>query len=156
MVVERFPNVSTIDLALVLDTVDTVLNQVSVVIRSMALFSILTGLIVLVGAVVSSRYQRTRESVLLRTLGASRDQITKILAVEYFSLGLLAAMTGLTLSIASSWALAFFVFETEFVVELVPLLVALVVVVGLTLLIGIINSRGMCDRSPLEVLRAEG
>jgi putative ABC transport system permease protein len=52
--------------------------------------------------------------------------------------------------------LAFFVFETEFVVELVPLLVALVVVVGLTLLIGIINSRGMCDRSPLEVLRAEG
>ena len=156
MVVERFPNVSTIDLALVLDTVDTVLSQVSVVIRSMALFSILTGLIVLVGAVVSSRYQRTRESVLLRTLGASRDQITKILAVEYFSLGLLAALTGLTLSIASSWALAFFVFETEFVVELVPLLVALVVVVGLTLLIGIINSRGMCDRSPLEVLRAEG
>ena len=156
MVVERFPNVSTIDLALVLDTVETVLNQVSVVIRSMALFSILTGLIVLVGAVVSSRYQRTRESVLLRTLGASRDQITKILAVEYFSLGLLAALTGLTLSIASSWALAFFVFETEFVVEMVPLLVALVVVVGLTLLIGIINSRGMCDRSPLEVLRAEG
>jgi putative ABC transport system permease protein len=156
MVVERFPNVSTIDLALVLDTVETVLSQVSVVIRSMALFSILTGLIVLVGAVVSSRYQRTRESVLLRTLGASRNQITKILAVEYFSLGLLAALTGLTLSIASSWALAFFVFETEFVVEILPLLVALVVVVGLTLLIGIINSRGMCDRSPLEVLRAEG
>ena len=155
-VVQRFPNVSTIDLALVLDTIDTVLGQVAFVIRSMALFSILTGLIVLVGAVVSSRYQRTRESVLLRTLGASRNQITKILAIEYLFLGIFAALTGVTLAIASSWALAFFVFDTEFVVEMVPLLVTVLVVVGMTLLIGIINSRGLSDRPPLEVLRVEG
>jgi putative ABC transport system permease protein len=122
----------------------------------MALFSILTGLIVLVGAVVSSRYQRTRESVLLRTLGASRNQITKILAIEYLFLGIFAALTGVTLAIASSWALAFFVFDTPFVVTVGPLLATLAFVVGLTLLIGIINSRGLSDRSPLEVLRVEG
>jgi putative ABC transport system permease protein len=52
--------------------------------------------------------------------------------------------------------LAFFVFKTEFVVSVGPLLVILGVVVGLTLLVGIINSRGLSDRSPLEVLRAEG
>ena len=155
-IAERFANVSTIDLALVLDTIDTVLGQVAFVIRSMALFSIITGLIVLVGAVVSSRYQRTRESVLLRTLGASRNQITKILAIEYLFLGIFAALTGITLAIASSWALAFFVFDTPFVVTVGPLLVTLAVVVGLTLLIGIINSRGLSNRSPLEVLRVEG
>ena len=155
-VLQRFPNVSTIDLALVLDTLDTVLGQVASVIRTMALFSILTGIIVLVGAVVSSRYQRTRESVLLRTLGASRKQITKILAIEYFFLGIFAALTGVTLAVASSWALAFFVFKTDFVVTIGPLLVILGIVVGLTLLVGIINSRGLSDRSPLEVLRAEG
>ena len=155
-VLQRFPNVSTIDLALVLDTLDTVLGQVAFVIRSMALFSILTGIIVLVGAVVSSRYQRTRESVLLRTLGASRNQITKILAIEYFFLGIFAAVTGVALAVASSWALAFFVFQADFVVTVGPLLLILVVVVGLTLLVGIINSRGLSDRSPLEVLRAEG
>ena len=155
-IAQRFGNVSTIDLALVLDTIDTVLGQVAFVIRSMALFSILTGLIVLVGAVVSSRYQRTRESVLLRTLGASRNQITKILAIEYLFLGIFAALTGLILAIVSSWALAFFVFDTAFVVTVGPLLMTLVVVVGLTLVIGIINSRGLSDRSPLEVLRVEG
>ncbi len=108
------------------------------------------------GAIVSSRYQRTRESVLLRTLGASRNQITKILAIEYLFLGMFSALTGVTLAIASSWALAFFVFDTPVVVEMGPLLVILLVVVGLTLLIGIINSRGLSDRPPLEVLRAEG
>ena len=71
-------------------------------------------------------------------------------------LGIFAALTGVTLAVASSWALAFFVFKTEFVVAVGPLLVILGVVVGLTLLVGIINSRGLSDRSPLEVLRAEG
>ncbi|MFQ5929117.1 MAG: ABC transporter permease [Acidobacteriota bacterium] len=155
-VIKRFPNVSTIDLAMILETVDTVLSKVAFVIRFMALFSVITGLIVLAGALVSSRYQRARESVLLRTLGASRDQITKIMAIEYLFLGVFAALTGLILAIASSWALAYFIFETEFVLHAVPLLVALVVVVGLTLLVGMLNSRGLCDHPPLEALRAEG
>ncbi|MCH6570397.1 MAG: hypothetical protein IH794_09825, partial [Acidobacteria bacterium] len=80
----------------------------------------------------------------------------KILAIEYVFLGIFAAVTGVALAVASSWALAFFVFKADFVVTVGPLLVILGVVVGLTLLVGIINSRGLSDRSPLEVLRAEG
>ena len=117
-VVQLFPNVSTIDMALVLETVDAVLDNVTFVIRTMALFSIITGLVVLVGAVISSRYQRIRESVLLRTLGASRLQIRKIMAIEYLFLGFFAAVTGLVLAIVSSWALSYFFFETEFVMEI--------------------------------------
>ena len=154
-VVRRFPNVSTVDLALVLETVDMVLDKVSFVIRFMALFSIITGMVVLIGAVVASRYQRARESVLLRTLGASRAQIRKIMLVEYLFLGTFAALTGLMLAIASSWALATFLFEAPFVVEALPLLAALFTVVGLTLLVGMLNSRGLCDLPPLEILRGE-
>ena len=119
-VVQRFPNVSTIDMALVLETVDAVLDNVTFVIRTMALFSVITGLVVLVGAVISSRYQRLRESVLLRTLGASRSQIRKIMAIEYLFLGVFAALTGLILALVSSWALSYFLFETEFVMEIQP------------------------------------
>ncbi|MBI3682543.1 MAG: ABC transporter permease, partial [Acidobacteria bacterium] len=78
-VVQQFPNVSAIDLTSVLHTLDTILSRISFALRFMALFSIVAGLLVLANAVATSRYQRMQESVLLRTLGASRTQIRQIL-----------------------------------------------------------------------------
>jgi putative ABC transport system permease protein len=154
-VVQQFPNVSIIDLALVLNTIDAVLSKVSFVIRFMALFSILTGLTVLASAVITSRYQRIQESVLLRTLGASRSQIIRIMMIEYLFLGGFAALTGIVLALAAGWALAQFVFEAVFVPATLPLLMTLILVIGLTILIGMLNSRGICNRPPLEVLRVD-
>ena len=119
-VIERFPNISAVDLSLVLSIVETILDKVSFVIQFMALFSILTGLVVLVGAVLTSRYQRMRETVLLRTLGASSRQIMTILVAEYFFLGMFATLTGLCLALAGSWALAHFVFESELNPQILP------------------------------------
>jgi putative ABC transport system permease protein len=107
--------------------------------------------------VLISRYQRTRESVLLRTLGASRNQILRITVLEYALLGTLAALAGVLLAALASWALAFWVFETPFVgasLLWLPALVALVA--GLTALIGGLNSRSVLSQPPLAVLRAEG
>jgi putative ABC transport system permease protein len=154
--VSQFPNVSAIDLGLILKTLDEILGQISFVIRFMALFSILTGLLVLSSSVVLSKYQRLRESVLLRTLGASRAQILKITALEYGLLGLLAALSGILLSVVSTWSLARFVFEVPYQINLLPLLIVMAVVTTLTVLIGIFNSREVLSRSPLEVLRGEG
>ncbi len=153
-VVSRFPNVSAIDLALVLNTVDAILSRVAFVIRFMALFSFFTGLTVLIGAVVTSRYQRMKESVLLRTLGASRRQIFKIMVVEYLFLGFFASLTGLLLALGAGWGLAYFVFETPFNPALGSTLLTLAGVVGLTILIGVFNSRSVIGRPPLEILRA--
>ena len=153
--VSRFPNVSAIDLGLILKTVDEILGQISFVIRFMALFSILTGLLVLGSSVVLSKYQRLRESVLLRTLGASRRQILQITALEYGLLGLLAALAGMVLALAGTWALATFVFEVPYRPDLLPLAVVAGVVTSLTVLIGLVNSREVLSRSPLEVLRRE-
>ena len=138
-----------------LSTLDSFLSKMSFVIRFMAFFSIFTGLIVLAAAVTTSRFQRVQESVLLRTLGASRKQITQIMIIEYVFLGGFAALTGLVLSYSSSWALAFFVFESVFIPTVLPFVVMISVVIGLTVLIGMLNSRGILDRPPLEVLRAE-
>ena len=154
--VNRFPNVSAIDLGLILKTIDEILDQISFVIQFMALFSILTGLLVLASSVVISKYQRLRESVLLRTLGASRHQILRITALEYGLLGLLAALSGILLSIVGTWALARFVFEVPYRPSALPLLVVTAVVTALTILIGLFNSREVLVRPPLDVLRAEG
>ncbi|MEE8585318.1 MAG: FtsX-like permease family protein [Acidobacteriota bacterium] len=154
-VVASYPNVSAIDMALILKTVDGVLDKASFVIRFMALFSVLTGLIVLAGAIMTGRYQRIRESVLLRTLGASRRQVQRILLVEYLFLGSFAALTGLSLALAAGWGLAEFAFEVAYLPNPLPLAAAFLAVGGLTVAVGMFNSRGICDRPPLEVLRSE-
>ena len=154
--VQQFPNVSAIDLGLILQTIEDILGKISFVIRFMAGFSILTGLLVLSSSVVISRYQRVRESVLLRTLGASRGQIMRITLVEYGLLGLLAALAGIGLAVLAAWALAVWLFEVGFGPAVLPLLGLAALVTFLTAVIGIFNSRDVLRRSPLEVLRAEG
>ncbi len=151
-----FPNVSAIDLGLILRTLDEILDKIAFVIRFMALFSIATGLLVLGSSVVISKYQRIQESVLLRTLGANRRQILTISALEYLFLGLLAAFTGILLSLGGTWALAEFVFKVPYAPNGGPLLLVALLVTGVTMLIGLFNSRDVLVRPPLEVLRAEG
>jgi len=153
--VQAFPNVSVIDLSQILKAVESVLDKVSFVIRFMALFSILTGFIVLISSVALSRFQRIRESVLLRTLGAVRRQILAINALEYLILGFLGALTGVGLSVLFSWALARWELEIPFEPNWLPVLTVLLVIPLLTVGIGLLNSRAVVTQSPLEVLRKE-
>jgi putative ABC transport system permease protein len=153
--VRNFPNVSVVDLALILNTLDEILSKIAFVIKFMAAFCISTGLVVLIASVLISKYQRIQESVLLRTLGASRKQILTITALEYFFLGAMAALTGISLSFAASWALAKYTFEAPFNPQLAPALIIFVLVALLTVVIGLLNSRSVLSKSPLEVLRTE-
>jgi putative ABC transport system permease protein len=154
-VVRRFPNVSIIDLGLILKVLDEVLKKIGFVIRFMAAFSIATGLIVLIASVYVSKFQRMQEAVLLRTLGASRKQLFTITALEYFFLGALAAGAGILLSLAGSAALATYNFGTSFSPSFMPVLVLFLSVSLLTVAIGLFNSRGVVRTPPLEILRKE-
>lgn len=154
--VSEFPNVSILDIRQILVVIENLLNKISWIINFMAFFSILTGIIVLLGAVRTSKYQRIRESVLLRTIGAKSGQILKIVAFEYLYLGILGGLSGILLSLVSSQLLALFVFETPFTPSLFPFLVLFPGITVLVLLIGLGNSRGVIKSPPLEVLRKEG
>ncbi len=153
--VMQFPNVSLIDLRLILSTVNELFNKLGLVIRFLALFSIITGLVVLAGAVINSKFVRIRENVLLRTVGARTSQITKITLIEYAWLGLFSALTGLSLSLGSGWLLTKFFFEITFAFDVMELLIICVGVVLLTVLIGWFNSREVIRTPPLQVLRKE-
>lgn len=154
--VERFPNLSIIDLDLVLSTVDEVLDKVAVIVRFMALFSIGTGVLVLVAVVSSSRSQRLREGILLRTLGASRGQVLSIFLVEYFILGCLAGLAGMLLAIAGGWGLTRYVFDIAFGLRVWPLVIAFAAAPLLTLAVGLAGSRSAHSAPPLAVLREVG
>lgn len=153
--VAKFPNVSVIDLRQVLTVVQGILDKISWVINFMAFFSILTGIIVLIGSVRTSKYQRIKESVLLRTLGAKSSQILKITALEYLYLGLLGSGIGIFLSLISSQLLAWLVFDSPFIPSWVPFVILLPGITILVLFIGLSNSRSVLNSPPLEVLRKE-
>jgi putative ABC transport system permease protein len=153
--VASFPNVSIIDLRQVFTIVEDILDKISWIVNFMALFSILTGIIVLIGSVRNSKYQRIKESVLLRTLGAKNVQILKISALEYLFLGILGSLVGILLALLSSLLLAIFVFKEPFVPSVIPFLVFLPGISLLVLGIGLSNIRTVLRSSPLEVLRRE-
>ena len=153
--VRNFPNITILDLRQILTVIEKILTKISWLINFMAFFSILTGIIVLIGAVRTSKYQRIKESVLLRTLGAKSDQILKILALEYLYLGILGALSGILLSLISSQLLGYFVFETTFIPSWVPFLVLLPGIILLVMSIGLGNSLGVIKSPPLVVLRKE-
>jgi len=153
--VKQYPNVSIIDLGLVLHILDALMSKIGFVIRFMAGFSIITGIVVLIASVLISKYQRIKESVLLRTLGASRKQVFAITALEYWFLGSLAALTGILLALGASWALAHYIFDTPFHPQLLPALILFLLVCVLTVVTGLVNSRSILNKPPLEVLRQE-
>ena len=152
---EGAPNVTTVDLGEVQRALESVVDRIILAIRFMALFSLATGTVVLVGAIATSRWQRVREGTLLRTLGATRGQVLRILSVEYAALGLGAAIVAAVLAGGAGWALSRFVFESRFTLPLWPMLGLAAGLVGLTTLVGLWNSLDVLERPPLEVLRAE-
>lgn len=154
-VVERFPNVASIDIRQVQATIEGLLNRVSWAIRFMAVFSLVTGAIVLVGAMATSRWQRLREGVLLRTLGATRRQVLRVMLVEFGSLGVLAVLVGMVLATLAAWALVRFVFESSFTVPWGAFGLLAAAILAVTTLTGLWNSGEVLRRTPLEVLRTE-
>jgi putative ABC transport system permease protein len=152
-VVNRFPNVSSIDLTAIKRTVDKIVGKVSLAIRFMALFSLAVAIPVLFSAVSATRRERIREGVLLKTLGATRGQIARILLAEYSLLGLMGGLTGMLLSLAGGWAVVRYIFKTPFAPAFVPEAGIAAAIVGLTLLIGLLAGRDVFRETPVTALR---
>ena len=152
-VVLAYPNVSALDLTMVQDTLDGILSRVTLAIRFMALFSIGSGIVILVGALAASRLQRTREAVLLKTLGASARQIRRILLTEYAAWGSLAAFTGVLLAGVAGWALVTLLFDMRFQLPALPLAAVWAGVCALTAAVGFANSADVLRGTPLGVWR---
>lgn len=155
-IVKAFPNVSAIDVGQVISTIREFIDKITFVIQFIGLFSIITGLIVLAGSAATSRFQRIREAVLLRTLGAKQRQVIKIQIIEYVLLGVMASLIGLLLSVGTSALLGYFYFDIEFIPNFAILGTEVLILVSLVVIIGLMNTRGVHTRPPLEILRSEG
>lgn len=151
--VQRYPNISSIDLSLVRRTVATIIAKVSVAVRFLALFSLAMGIPVLFSAVAATRRDRLREGVLLKTLGATRAQIGRILLAEYALLGALGALAGMLLSFGGAWALVTFIFKGTFSPALLPAAMIALAMMALAVSIGLLTGRDVFRETPMAALR---
>jgi putative ABC transport system permease protein len=149
-----YPTVTVINVAQALETVRSVVIQITYVIQFLAAFSIFAGVIILASSIAGTRYRRIREVVVLKTLGATRRRIATVFSIEFAVLGLVAGVVGilfaniiarvlltrLTVAYHFQWGWA---------------LVALVGTAALTVATGWLASHRILGRKPLEVLREE-
>ncbi len=151
--VRRFPNVSALDFSRVRAAIDAVLGRVRQAVTFLGLFSGLAGVLVLLGALATSRVQRVREGALLRTLGARRRQVLVVLLSEYLALGTLATTSGLVLAWVAAAVVVPRAFGLRFTTHLGLLGLVWLLVTGVTVAVGLLGSRGLLRRTPLAVLR---
>jgi putative ABC transport system permease protein len=149
-----YPTVSVINIADVLQRIESVVDQITFVVRFLAGFSIFAGLMILASSIASTRFRRMREAVVLKTLGATRMRIVRTFSVEFSVLGLLAGSVGvLFANILTSVLLR--KLEVGFHIEWVATLVALFGTAVLATATGWIASYRILGLRPLEVLREE-
>ena len=154
-VAAKLPNVSAIDAEQIIQLVQAIMDRIALVIQFMATFTVLVGLVILLGAVATTKYQRLREAVLLKTLGASRALVARVLAVEYMLLGGMAGLVGIVAAAAFTWGLVTLVFDGRWSASLPPYLIAFATALVLIALTGLASSADILLRKPLEVLREE-
>ncbi|MFN2636094.1 MAG: ABC transporter permease [Gemmatimonadaceae bacterium] len=152
-VVNRFSNISSIDLTAIKRTVDRIVAKASLAIRFMALFSFAVAIPVLFSAVSATRRARVREGVLLKTLGATRTQIARILLAEYSLLGVLGGLTGMLLSLGGGWAVVHYIFHAPFTAPVLAIAGIASTALALTLLIGLLAGRDVFRETPIAALR---
>jgi putative ABC transport system permease protein len=109
--VTRFPNVSVIDLREILQTVSGIVNNVTTAVTVVGSLVLLSGALILVGAVSMTKFRRVYEAAILKTLGASSRLIAAMLVLEYGVLGAIAGTVGALGAIALSWAVATYALE---------------------------------------------
>ena len=150
----KYPTVTAINIADILDTIQRVVGHVTVVIRFLAGFSILSGMVILASSVASTRYRRVREVVVLKTLGATRRRIAGVFSVEFVVLGMLSGAAGVAFANGLARILLH-IAEVPFAASTVADMSGVLVTALLAVATGWAASFRILGQKPLEVLREE-
>jgi putative ABC transport system permease protein len=151
---DRYPNISVIDVADIVRAVTRILNNVTLAVSFIGAFVLLSGVLILVGSIAMTKWQRVYEAAVLKTLGAKRRVLLSIMLAEYGLLGLTAGLVGTLAAVALSYSLSRFVFEIPWSFTPWLYLAGLGATVLLVAAVGALSSFDALTRKPLAVLRA--
>jgi putative ABC transport system permease protein len=154
-IVSKYPNVSAIDARDVITRIQTVVDNIVLAISVVGGIALVSGILILIGAVAMTKFQRVYEAAVLRTLGASTRLLTAMVALEYSALGLLAGLVGAGGALALSWAVTKYLFKIAWRPQPGLLVLGAVLTMALVALVGVLASSEVLRQKPLGALRAE-
>ncbi|HYH85856.1 MAG TPA: FtsX-like permease family protein, partial [Pyrinomonadaceae bacterium] len=154
-IVDRFPNVSVIDVADIVRGVSRILSNITLAVTFNGGFVLLSGVLILVGSIAMTKFQRVYEAAVLKTLGARRRVLLAMMLAEYGLLGLVAGIVGALASSALSFAVARYVFEIEWTFAPLASVAGVAATVLLVGAVGALSSLDVLTRKPLAILRSQ-
>ncbi len=153
LVLEKFPNVSVIDVVDVLTAVQKLLANFTLAVSAIGIFVIISGLLILLGSVALTKSQRIYENAVLKTLGANRRTLAVILFTEYGLIGFLSGIIGAAFALLLSWAVTKYIFAIDWELNWNLILWGVLIETILVMLIGAGASFDVLFRKPLSILR---
>ncbi len=154
-VYDQFPTITVVNMADVLDTIQSVVDQISLIVRFISAFSILAGAIILASSVAGTRFRRIREVVILKTLGATRRRIAQIFSIEFLVIGTVAGLMGGLLAGGFAWIVLNRLLKAATAPDALPMLVSIAGTAVLAIGTGWLASFRTLGQKPLEILRDE-
>lgn len=152
-VVGSLPNVTALSTRDIVTTIETVVEKLKTLVDFMSAFTIAAGLIILSGSIASTKYRRMKESAILKVLGARRQAVATVLGIEYATLGTIASIVGIGLSLALSWAVMKYLVKSPWHLYPEALTWTFVLSILLTILTGVFSSLDVLKNKPLKTLR---
>jgi putative ABC transport system permease protein len=149
------PNVSVIDGREIIEAIKSVIDNVTLAVTVVGTLVVLSGLMILIGAVAMTKFRRVYEAAIFKTLGATRGLIAAVLVMEYGLLGVLAGGIGAAGAIGLSWAVSRYALDIPFTPLIGVSALGVVVTTVLVAVIGVVSSWEVLQRKPLATLRAE-
>jgi putative ABC transport system permease protein len=151
--VRAYPNISVIDVGAVLTSVREVVDNATTAITIVGTVTVASGILVLIGAVAMTKFQRVYDAAIYRTLGASTKRLAAMVAIEYGVLGALAGLLGGAGALGLSWLAATRLFEIEWRPDWGALAAGIAATTVVVALIGLVASADIITRKPLATLR---
>jgi len=153
VVAENLPNVTPISMREIGARIQGIADRVRLAILAVAGVTLISGLLVLAGAIAAARRRHLYESAVLKVLGAKRIDLLKIFAIEYLSLGLVAAIVGGVLGMLGAYVVVIWVMQLPWVWAPGTMIAILLTALGLTLSAGFIGTWRLLGRPAAPVLR---
>ena len=153
--VARYSNVSIIDVRDVMASAKEVIDGVSLAISAVGAITLFTGVLILIGSVAMTKFQRLYEAAVFKTLGADNRMMTTMILFEYGGLGAMAGVIGSAGAVLLSWTLSRYLLEIAWNPAFTQNVVGLVATAFTVGGVGVLSSLDMLRRRPLVTLRAE-
>jgi putative ABC transport system permease protein len=152
---QAYPSVTAVRVKDALNTVSDLLGKMLQAVRGANVLTLLTGVLVLAGALAAGLSTRSYEAVVLKTYGATKRQLMAAFAIEYGLLGFVAALFGIIVGTAAAWGLARYVLEMPFSFSLPTAAFTAITAMIITIAAGMIVTLRALSVKPSGYLRNE-